>query len=74
VQVGAYSDSTLAQGLADALGSLGHRVIVSDAPANAVSLHQVRIGPFATWREARDAANRLEADKTLDQLALSLKK
>jgi cell division septation protein DedD len=74
VQVGAYRDSAQAQVLADGLSASGHKVIVSDAQAGEVIMHKVRIGPFETWRAARDEADRLAAYKTLDQLAASLKK
>jgi hypothetical protein len=60
--------------LADKLSALGHQASVSDAQAGGVLMHKVRIGPFATWRAARDEADRLDADQTLDRLTASPKK
>jgi cell division septation protein DedD len=64
VQVGAFSEKSAAQSLADSLGAHGYPVYLSPTegdPAN----WRVRVGPLSTRPEAEKMAGRLEAAEKL---------
>lgn len=65
VQVGAFSESSAAEGLVERLRSSGFAAYVSPSPETSSARWRVRVGPLASREEAERLAARLKAEEKL---------
>jgi cell division septation protein DedD len=65
VQVGAFSESAVAEGLVKRLRARGFSAYVAPSPKDAAARWRVRVGPLASRGEADQMAARLKAEEKL---------
>ena len=71
VQVGSFSRRDNAVGLRDQLRERGYSAFVDEVSRDQGRLYRLRVGPVMNRDEARDLAERLQRDESLDGMVVS---